>query len=494
MSAIARGRVEGTGFAAAGGGGGGGGGGGIGAAVGGIEGTVAASYGLSPEDSELMAKWNALQLTQESVNIEDVRFMMTSKLAFSIALFKNATAQGQERHALRTVNGTVCMKKGGEWVPLSEIRNMLEYDPTQDKLVAKTNREIVWSYLSPNGLVPFDRYKYDALPAIEELSPVEYEAILKQAQSFWWNEQPEVDPGVEKKCVLQIVTTNRLHSEDWATENLMRAYPEHATFRVIAPDGKVYSFGFQMEKEEENSIFKDRSFPYPLTFLKTTETRITSPDYEEARPYRLKRVTSIAMTQARMDSILAFVAEQNKKGITFNFIRQNCATLGGILLEKAGITARPERFTLGQGLATLLPEWHKIPYIGKPLASVMNAINYVSQKVFGGFKKYTPQVIQDVVTFIPRKIATLISNTFLVTIGGRLSSEHQQKVRARDLSDDDFDDERTFTCFTRLINSIADMFREDISDIDAHTNLIEWQIKQASTRTHRSDGTVRLVL
>ena len=453
----------------------------------------AALVSSSPEDVDLMEKWNALQLTCDPVGIEDIRFMMTSKLAFSIALFKNSTGQGQERHALRALDGQVCMKQEGAWVPLSVIRANLEYDPRQDKLVSKGQANVVWSYLSPNGLVKFDRYNYNALPVVEELSPAEHATILGEAQSFWWAEQPEVDVGQEKKCVLQVISTNRVHSDDWATENLARGYPEHATFRVISPDGKVYSFGFQMEKQEENSIFKDKFFPYPLTFLKTTETKITAPDYEEARPYRLKRVTSIPMTPERMENILAFIAEQNKNGVTFNFIRQNCATLASELIGKAGIANKPERWTLGHGLASLFPEWSKVPYIGAPLAFVMHAINYVSKAIFDGMKKYTPEPIQTIGGFIPRKISALIANTFLLTLGGRLVSKKHEESMNAGTTEDDLDNRRGFTCFSRLISSVGDMFRDDLSDLDAHQCLGDWQIKQASTQVRRSDDVVKLV-
>ena len=92
-----------------------------------VDRVVGAQVPVSPEDAELRQKWDALQLTPDPVGIEDIRFMMTSKLAFSIALFKNSTGQGQDRHALRNIDGVVCMKMPGVGIDSDTIRAVADF-------------------------------------------------------------------------------------------------------------------------------------------------------------------------------------------------------------------------------------------------------------------------------------------------------------------------------------------------------------------------------
>jgi hypothetical protein len=278
--------------------------------------------------------------------------------------------------------------------------------------------------------------------------------------------------------VLQVISTNRIQSKDWKTENLVKAYPEHATYRLITEDGKVYSFGFQMEQDEEAEVFSDSSYPFPLTFTKTTKTRITTPDYEEPRPFKQKRITSVPITNERLESICRFVADENDGTLSFNFIRQNCATLGREVLKRAGVST-PERWTLGFGLSQLLPNLERVPYVGKPLKYVAGIISAIAEKIFAVIAAITPSIVQEGIYFIPRKISTLLANTFVCLIGGRLSS---LKEPLQDDVRDDLENTQKFTRFSRLIRTLSDFFRDDLSMVDAHLCLIDWQMKQKTTK------------
>lgn len=438
---------------------------------------------FSLEDQELVKKWRGLELSERLPEIEDIRFLISSDLAFWMQTFKNSSRKGADEHALRFIHGEYCMKMEGRWSPISEVRKNIRLDATMNKLHTIGDASQVWSYVSPDGLVKRDRLAYAKLLPVANMDPEDYDACLKEAQAFW-NTNPEPDAGKPKRCIFQVVTTNRKHSEYWATENLAKAWPEHATYRVIKPaaDGtiQVYSFGFQMEKSEEDEIFHDKSYPFPLTFTKTTQSKIATPDYEESRQFYKKRITSLTMTDERADSILKSVEDLNAGGgVRFNFIHQNCSTLGVLLLKLAGVVTLPVRWTLGYGLGTLLPDWEKIPVVGAPLAVVIGAIKSVAHKFFAALWSVTPNMVQEVVCFLPRKISTLLCNTLVAFMGGNLASASVKKAED---TENELDNREKFTCFSRLLRTVSDWFREDVSDVQPHLTLIDWQMNQQTTR------------
>ncbi len=443
---------------------------------------------LSVEEQRLTEKWQELQLTQRVPPIEDIRFLITSGLAFWIQTFQNSTKSGENEHKLRFINNEYCLKMEERFVPISEIRKTISYNAATEKLVTINNPSEVWSYVSPQGLVKRDRFSYDTLLPIEVIDQEQYGKLYAEAQTFW-NTNSQVDVGKPKHCILQVVTTNRTHSHSWATENFAKAYPEHASYRVIMPDGKVYSFGFQMEKAEMDQIFNDKTYPFPLTFTKTSQSQITTPDYEESKPFKQKRITSLTLTQERAENILKFITEQNQEGVRFNFIHQNCATLGCEILKRAGSPSAPRRWTMGEGFASLLPEWEKVPFVGAPLAFVMHTVKSVAKLFFSTLWQVTPQVVQEIVCFLPRKVSSLICNLLVVALGGRLASSGFTPELD---TEDELDNRERFTCFSRLVRNIGDWFRDDISDVQPHLTLIEWQMNQQSTRVVDYEGHAKI--
>ncbi|MDB6081177.1 MAG: hypothetical protein JWO53_449, partial [Chlamydiia bacterium] len=188
-----------------------------------------------------------------------VDFIFNSRLAYMISSFRNSTEAGPQNHGIWLDNtGHPHIKMNGEWKPWREIKEFLNFDPVKTNCFFTTkNPKEHWNYISPAGLVVKERYDYQELYPVEELSQSEYERVLSHAQSFY-NGKP--DSLELKDAVLQVVTT---YQRGWLgysvpqcgglTRNLSTFTPDHVSFHVITKEKKVYSFGFQPKPEEAPS-------------------------------------------------------------------------------------------------------------------------------------------------------------------------------------------------------------------------------------------------
>ena len=149
-------------------------------------------------------------------------FLMKSKIAYTIAMFCNSTPVGQERHQLRIDhNGHPLLKVEGEWIRWEDFQALVTYDKDIERLVSKTNPEEVWTYISPEGFVKKDPYGSHALYPIEQVSQEKQKELLALAKTFVF-ENPLVDDGEEKDCVLQVYTSKReALPRNWITRNFL---------------------------------------------------------------------------------------------------------------------------------------------------------------------------------------------------------------------------------------------------------------------------------
>lgn len=419
-----------------------------------------------------------------------VRFIFESKLAFWISCFRNSTEMGPQNHGVKlSATGEPMLKMNGSWQTWEHIQAVIRYDEESEKLVSKNNYTQSWTYVSPQGLIQKDRFDYTEIYPIEEVSEVEYARLLQHSKKFYDN-NPELDVGVEKEAIYQVVTTYRTKwwgveiPDNWMTKNLLKTMPRHVTLRIIDKDRKVYSFGFEMKKEESDLI---TSF-LPPTILKTATTHISVPDYEEPRPFEERVTTNVPLTSARAKQILDFVTHHNTQGIRFNFMKQNCTKLTGETLALAGYRI-DTRISFGNFWSNFLPNMKDVPIIGVPMDWVMKKILYVVRPILNAMITYTPAPIKQVVRYIPEKIATILINLFIWVLGGAsMTSPLPEGV------EDERDNATKLGRFSRIIRSPLDIFRDDTCDINYSQAIVDWQMRQNSTVTAEYDGKPQLNL
>lgn len=455
------------------------------------QGSIAVSEGVShatPSNSlaeeQLVRGFTDLQVTHLELPIQEITFLMQSGLASWVSCFQNSTTYGKELHALREFEGKIAIKFQGGWRPICEIMQLVEFDLPSKKLVNRHNREEAWSYTSPLGLHPQNRFQYDKLLPVEELSRDEYNKLLAHAA------QGDLDPA--KTSILQIVTTNHSKSNNWLFRNPCSDCEEHATYRLIDEKGRVFSFGIEIEKRELDSIFKSRPF-FPFTFFKTVVSKISTPDYEEVRPFHLKRVTSIAFAKEKMDDILQTIVDQNRAGIRFNYARQNCGSLARELLRKAGSATVPARTDPAQVFIHYILHPDKAPvWLSVPLKK----INEIAGQAFEYIRAVTPALLQQSIGVIcgvigaaVKKVAAVAFNLLvLLPFGGSSMSRPLP-----DGAEDELDNRERITSFSCLIQKFSDIFREDLLEVDAPIALIDWQMRQPTTKVEHFKGVLRMV-
>lgn len=411
-----------------------------------------------------------------------VRFLLDSGLAFQIAMFKHTTEEGIFEHDIRLDNDNhPLIKMNGKWERWEEIHKLIEFDKIQEKLIAKGQPAIGYNYISPEGLVQKEYRDYVELYPLEVLSKTCHEVLKKHAEKFWQTNE-EIDPGEEKDCVLQVVTTKRTpFKKNWLTENIIEKCPEHVFTRLIDKTGKVYSFGVKNTSEDNFRIF---GF-LPWTIGTTVPTNITTPDYEESRKFDERRVTSIPLTTKRKDEILRYVNETNSDEPRFNYARQNCSKFSQVVLEKAGIFVNT-RSTFVDFIGRMLPSPTRIPIIGSAIKAVSNSVESCANTIY----KISPKPLQKAFSligegnrFVKHKIDVIFSNTVVLCVGGLKMSKPLKNGKVHESKIDD----HRMTNFHRLIHSPSDLFNEELSDLYNSHLMIEWQMKQESTHIHTFD-------
>lgn len=430
-------------------------------------------------------------LSVDSISNEGCQFLVDSGIAFWMNCFHNSQGTDSRMHVLKMLlPGCLSILQNGEYVSLEKVLSSLRYDVGIDKVVDKSGQ--VWSYRSPEGLVPRDRFSYEELEPIEQLSGEAYSAVLVKARNFWEGHR-EIDSGKSKECILQIVTTQHYASEDPLVRNVMDSYPQHTTFRLIDKRGKVYSFGMQMEKDQQSTIFDEGMLQ---NLLKTTVTKISTPDYEEAKPCHSKMVTHIAITEERFKKIADFITVTNKSDLSFNFMFQNCSTLAREVLRCAGFEDFPRRITAYQYLSGLFPGMDAIPGIGKTLHMCIDRIKEFVVPIFNFLNAYTPPTITrfvrqitDVVTYIPRLITTIFISVLMASMGAFKMSKPLPPGR-----EDNRDNSTRLTSFSSLFQAPMDLFDERLQVVDSHLSLRQWQLQQRSTENLMYDGKVKLYM
>jgi len=443
------------------------------------------------EELQNQKKWVAFGFPEEALhrNSDCVQFVMQSAIGYSIQMFKNTTKRGLERHQIRFCGHEVYLNVNGSFEPWSKMKTFVEFDRIKKAIVLLADRTQTCNYISPQGLVIASRHPTELYP-IEELDSSEQRELKSHAARFW-QRHAEVDPGLEKECVLQIVTANKNCLPDtWYNESLNKLRPQHTAIRLIDKDGKVYSFGIDMTDE-----FKEYFKGNPLSFLATGYSRAVTPDFEETRAFDTRAITSIPLTEARMNAILQRVKETNAgDGMRFCMSKQNCNKFGVMLLDLAGIKV-DTRTTFGEVLAYALPPLERVPVVGGPLWWLKNQIQHLVEPIFATINRFTPQPIKWVISFtiaviffVPGKIKTLFLNTIIIILGG---NSEAQKIRPNRPTNESMKDHKIIH-FASIITWWGDIFDDEKSECNHSYKLAQWQKEQQTTDIIRGSHELKM--
>lgn len=353
------------------------------------------------------------------------------------------------------------------WVRWERIEASLDYDETRKKIITRGHPDQEWIYKYPVGLSRGTRFN-DIRP-VYRLSPGEMHDLKTHGQRFF-ETRTDTTPQIPKNCYLQLYTSIR-------DDNLLGF--SHVGVRVIDEAGAVYSIGWEIPEDLQHTVTGS------ILGLASTQTvNITSLDYDEFRRFDQRRVTTIPMTQAAKEAILAQARTSANTYSRFNYIRQNCMRFALQMLTLAGVNELDTTTTVGELIWDVLLK--KIPYIG----AVLERIVTIVATVFTTISRITPEPIKapfrwcfTTLFYVPNKIMTLFSNLIILACGGASGGEPLP-----DDVVDNLDNQRELTTFRRLISNWTDLFKEDTGRIYSPLKLAEWQTQQRSNHMHVYDG------
>ncbi len=442
---------------------------------------------------KLYTRWRKLGFPPSVVisHPECVEFLMESPFGFAISMFQNHPSAGPERHGIKLASdGHPKIKMNGEWRRWGEIQALVEFDKVTHRVISKGDASKGWNYISPDGMVQKDMYVYDELYPVEQLSPEEYLTARKHAEKFF-TANPEVDPGIDKDCIIQIVTNSAMKLDlpkNWLTANIHKYVPQHSSIRIIDKEGKVYSFG-AITDQKSADILKENM---PYTFLASVDTRATCYDWQESFLFD-RQVTSVPLTSARKDDILKFVSKVNQDGIRFSFMKQNCAKFSTAVMDKAGVHI-DTRISLPSLFGALIPDFSSLP-VFREVAYVAAKVTQAVRPIFETLHRVIPQPIHrvfsfigDVVGFIPNKLSAIFFNTLLLILGGAKVGSPLPDSRPHNPEWNDYE----LRDFHRVINTVGDFFSNETSDMYHSIGISEWQKKQPSTIFYKKDAVSKM--
>lgn len=406
---------------------------------------------------------------------ESVSFVVESGLLFSLKMFKAARTQLEEEDVdLHFEHEKTLIKVEGKWKPYSEIKELISYNPATKKIEG-------WSYTHPRGFIPSDILNWSTLQPCAQLSFKAYGEVRELSQQFWLT-HTEVDVGLPKECVLQVAVKEDTRLSDnpllQSCENMM---PRHVRLRIIDEDRRVYSFSTLLTQEDSDYIFGYIRTGAQGFSLRTTDTKIASPDYEENRSFEHCHLVSIPLTKERFSRIKDTVEYINKQGgIRFCLTHQNCCRFSQEMLKLAGVSVDTS-LSVPAFFYRLLPSFGSLPLIGKPLATLARRVADLFTKLVHLVKTYSPKpllsvvhAVQNIATFFPRKITLLFSNLFCLALGAAQGKKSRIQKTVGQPS------EARFDSFARLIASPLDLLKKEPSLMYHSRLMIEWMRKQSS--------------
>lgn len=451
---------------------------------------VAARPEYVQKDERLQKRWEKMGLPScvFEKHIDCVRFLVDSGLLFTIVGYQETCGDSRIHGLKLDYDGHPMVKMQGRFLRWEVIASRLEYDHKIDKIKSRGKEktsEQIWSYFHPDGLVPVDRFHYEQVFPIYQLSQEAYDRLIVHAKQFY-ETNPEKDPGASKDCAVQFFTSERAHGipKHPLFNNLHRNIPVHIGIRLITADRQVYSFGYQMPHEVERQVFSNLL----STMAMTADTRISMLDYEEFRAHEGRMVTSIPLSSQRAKKIIDHLNRLNRRQLRFHYGRQNCSALAHEVMQHTGYEI-DTRTTVGATLLGMLPSLDQLPIVARSIAKV----EVFCQKIW----HILPAQIQDslkwtkeAVTYIPKKCGILLTNLLILKMGGAKNvTPLSEETKEEELSD-----KKEIQTFSSVIRHWKDLFKEETSVINHSKYFINWQKKQNSTFIEKPQDRPRLAI
>ena len=329
-------------------------------------------------------KWVAAGFDRSLITTdpEAVHFAVSSRLIYTISMYAAASAYlDGEPMVIKAVQGRAYFKVEGEWRPYSAFKDQIRYSSVRRSFLG-------WNFIHPAGFISKDWVEYDQIYPIARLNTAGIQAAKGHARKFWGKDQPEVDPGIEKPCVLQVITTRKEPEglpTPWWQRHFQEKNPDrHTSLRLITPEGDLYSFGIALRHEDEAFLSSMRSV------LATGIANVPIPDYQESRKAERQVLVALPLSQERAKKIIDF-ANTASKGIAFNIAQQNCARFAEGALQIAGVTVT-SRVSVSQLVLDALPRLSDAPYAGGAAA----AVSTIASAAFAKAAVRCPMVVKHV--------------------------------------------------------------------------------------------------
>ena len=308
-------------------------------------------------------KWLDLGLSEAVLRTapDCVDELISSHIAHFIVLFRAAGHDVTLDH-----NDHPFIKMNGIMTPWDEIKACIEFNKEKECFVSKRDPNLSWTYICPDGFVQKEPYPTTLYP-ICTLKQDELAALQAHAAKFW-ESHPEVDPGLAKPCVLQIFSSRiDTFSRNWFTENYLDLAPRHVGIRLIDSTGKLYSFGLQINKQFREFISRS-----PSSILATGRAQVVVPDFYETHIFNRRMITSIPLTNERMQNILHEAGLVNMgPGEHFCQLRPNCLSFAIKMAKLAGVEIDC-KMSVSEMILTAIPVIGKVYQAALPLLNKIN--------------------------------------------------------------------------------------------------------------------------
>ncbi len=178
----------------------------------------------------------------------------------------------------------------------------------------------------------------------------------------------------------------------------------------------------------------------------------------------------------------------------FNYAKQNCNKLAQVVLGIAGVKVNT-RLTFSKLLGRLLPSPSRLPIVGFAFRTA-NKVASFARSIFATIVNRIPEPAlrvfsysRDILLFIPRGLTTVFHNTLAFLLGGAKKTEGV----AHACDGEPHMDDNRLTMFPRLFNNVADFFKHEKSHSYFSPLMVEWQLKQPSTRIYTYDKSLMYI-
>jgi hypothetical protein len=290
----------------------------------------------------------------------------------------------------------------------------------------------------------------------------------------------EIPPG---RYLLQVVTSH-IKPENQGLIDRVTDGAMHSWFRIITPDGNVYSFGMLHDRKDINLL-------QPMSSIKS---KMSCPDVFEA--YAEKRIeTTIPIEGEHVFKIGEIIKKYSRdENVQFHYLKANCTSflqevltasgVGGIPNTKMTISRVIEKFIFPKAVRRIMKSiWthtfaHITPsFVAKGFSSLVNGITalivFPFISLLGGWFKTQKGT--------PRQEAQNTASRAQPQEDSARSTSSEQELFISLFTQDKWDKEADslVTPLVRpLYNHLGDVFNPDILSLDMPSRIAKWQLAQ----------------